>query len=141
MICFQNFRVLCGITVVNVCNFGEPIPWLYRVDGLIQGKCGRFVVCNKFLAAADYPEIPFVRDILDNPDVIYPGQELRIPKRQGPEVYTVQSGDCLSKIAKEFYGQTMKYNRIFEANMEVLENASVIRPGQKLRIPSLQMTH
>ncbi len=49
--------------------------------------------------------------------------------------YTVQSGDTLSKIAKEFYGNANDYNRIFEANRDKLESPDKIRPGQELVIP------
>ena len=49
--------------------------------------------------------------------------------------YTVKSGDNLSKISKEFYGDANKYNKIFEANRPLLKNADDIFPGQVLRIP------
>jgi len=49
--------------------------------------------------------------------------------------YTVKSGDTLSKIAKEFYGDAMKYPTIFDANTPMLENPDLIYPGQVLRIP------
>jgi LysM repeat protein len=49
--------------------------------------------------------------------------------------YTVQSGDTLSKIAKQFYGNANDYNRIFEANRDKLESPDKIRPGQELVIP------
>lgn len=49
--------------------------------------------------------------------------------------YTVQSGDTLSKIAKEFYGNANDYNRIFEANRDKLESPDKIQPGQELVIP------
>lgn len=49
--------------------------------------------------------------------------------------YTIVSGDSLSKIAKEFYGDAMQYPRIFEANREVIKDADLIYPGQKIRIP------
>ena len=52
--------------------------------------------------------------------------------------YTVQSGDSLSKIAKEQYGNAMKYPVIFEANKPMLEDPDKIYPGQVLRIPPLQ---
>lgn len=51
--------------------------------------------------------------------------------------YTVQSGDSLSKIAKEQYGNANKYHAIFEANRPMLENPDKIYPGQVLRIPAL----
>lgn len=49
--------------------------------------------------------------------------------------HVVKSGDTLSKIAKEVYGDPMKYNVIFEANRPMLEHPDKIYPGQTLRIP------
>ena len=51
--------------------------------------------------------------------------------------YTVKSGDSLSKISKEFYGDANQYNKIFEANRPLLKDADDIFPGQVLRIPAL----
>lgn len=50
--------------------------------------------------------------------------------------YTVKSGDTLSKISQEFYGDANKYNKIFEANRDQLSDADKIKPGQTLKIPS-----
>ncbi len=50
--------------------------------------------------------------------------------------YTVVKGDTLSKIAKEHYGNAMKYPVIFEANRPMLTSADLIYPGQVLRIPA-----
>ena len=49
--------------------------------------------------------------------------------------YTVVSGDTLSKIAKEHYGNAGKYMVIFEANKPMLSDPNKIYPGQVLRIP------
>lgn len=51
--------------------------------------------------------------------------------------HEVKSGDSLSKIAKEVYGDPMKYNAIFEANQPMLSHPDKIYPGQILRIPAL----
>lgn len=51
------------------------------------------------------------------------------------EYYTIESGDTLSKIAKERYGNAMDYPKIFEANKEVIKDPDLIYPGQKIRIP------
>lgn len=50
--------------------------------------------------------------------------------------YTVKSGDSLSKIAKAFYGDPMKYNAIFQANTNILKDPNIIHPGQELIIPN-----
>lgn len=49
--------------------------------------------------------------------------------------HEVKKGDTLSKIAKEVYGDPMKYPVIFEANKPMLEHPDKIYPGQILRIP------
>ena len=51
--------------------------------------------------------------------------------------HTVKSGESLSKIAKHYYGDAMKYNAIFEANTDQLKNPDVIHPDQVLVIPNL----
>jgi nucleoid-associated protein YgaU len=51
--------------------------------------------------------------------------------------HTVQSGESLSKIAKQYYGNPMKYTVIFEANKPLLKDPDKIYPGQSLRIPEL----
>ena len=50
-------------------------------------------------------------------------------------MYTVKSGDTLSKIAKAHYGDPQKYPVIFEANRPMLKDPDEIYPGQVLRIP------
>ena len=54
--------------------------------------------------------------------------------------YTVQEGDSLSKIAKQYLGDAMAYPKIFEANREVIKDADLIYPGQKIRIPGASST-
>jgi uncharacterized protein YidB (DUF937 family) len=49
--------------------------------------------------------------------------------------YTVVSGDTLSRIAKQFYNDANQWQRIFEANRDILKNPDRISPGQNLRIP------
>ena len=49
--------------------------------------------------------------------------------------YTVKSGDTLSKIAKEFYGNANEYNKIFEANKDKLTSPDKINVGEELNIP------
>jgi nucleoid-associated protein YgaU len=50
----------------------------------------------------------------------------------GGHTYTVESGDSLSKIAKQ-YGITWK--SIWDANRDILSDPDKIYPGQELKIP------
>ena len=49
--------------------------------------------------------------------------------------YTVQPGDSLSKISKEFYGDANKYMKIFDANKDQLTDPDKVKVGTNLIIP------
>ncbi|GAC1370841.1 MAG: peptidoglycan-binding protein LysM [Aquirhabdus sp.] len=66
--------------------------------------------------------------VIDNITIEAPEPESRM--------YTVQSGDTLSHISKEMYGNANLYNKIFEANQPLLTSPDKIYPGQVLRIPA-----
>lgn len=53
----------------------------------------------------------------------------------GGHTYTVRSGDTLSAIAKEHYGQASAWKFLFEANRDVLDDPDRIYPGQEIKIP------
>ena len=55
---------------------------------------------------------------------------------EGGQTYTVKSGDNLSKISKQFYGDPNEYMRIFYANRDKLNDPDKIQIGQQLAIPT-----
>ena len=59
------------------------------------------------------------------------------PPAAAPEAktYTVQPGDTLSKLAKQFLGNANDYMKIFDANKDQLTDPNLIKVGQVLRIP------
>jgi len=69
-----------------------------------------------------------------------------ITKTTGPEMaesmagatfekYTVQKGDTLQKISQKFFGTTKKWNKIYEANKDILKGPNKVYVGQVLNIP------
>lgn len=63
-------------------------------------------------------------------------QTTAAPQQSQTKFYTVESGDTLSKIAKEMYGNANDYNIIFEANKPMLTDPDKIYPGQVLVVPA-----
>lgn len=64
---------------------------------------------------------------------------IRTNLKSGSACYTVQSGDSLSTISFQFYGNASAANvsKIYYSNMATIgANPNLIRPGQKLYIPS-----
>ena len=54
----------------------------------------------------------------------------------GGQTYTVKSGDTLSKISKQLYGDSNEYMSIFYANRDKLKDPDKIQVGQQLTIPA-----
>jgi len=57
------------------------------------------------------------------------------PSKSAVRTYTVQPGDSLSKISKQFYGDANKYMNIFNANKDKLSNPDQVKVGTELVIP------
>jgi nucleoid-associated protein YgaU len=55
--------------------------------------------------------------------------------KSAARTYTVQPGDSLSKISKQFYGDPNKYMNIFNANKDKLSDPDKINVGTQLVIP------
>jgi LysM repeat protein len=53
----------------------------------------------------------------------------------GGQTYTVKAGDTLSKISKQFYGNSHEFMRIYYANSNQLSDPDKIKIGQQLIIP------
>ncbi len=73
-------------------------------------------------------------DVIKKIDANFADLKHDIEVRAGSQMYIVQAGDSLSKIAKHFYGDAQKYERIAKAND--IENPDLIKVGQKLEIPA-----
>jgi LysM repeat protein len=79
-------------------------------------------------------------DLTVNPSLAPPAaqqaQQTGASAAGGMQTYTVQAGDSLSKISRQFYGNANEYMKIFEANRDQLSDPNQIKPGQTLKIPS-----
>lgn len=125
-----------------------------EVDGLgidcsgdtvtVSGECKSHEDREKvILTVGNFSEVGTVNDQLTvggasaGPDEAAGEGETVEASPEGTRFYTVTRGDTLSKIAKEHYGNAMKYPVIFEANKPMLSDPDKIYPGQVLRIPAL----
>jgi nucleoid-associated protein YgaU len=75
--------------------------------------------------------VKYIESVNDD-GLIGPQGQAQAPQ---PKVHEVQSGDTLSKIALEHYGDANAYNTIFEGNRPMLSDPDEIYPGQVLIIP------
>lgn len=101
-----------------------------RYDG--QGKV---TLTGEVPSQADYEKLTLMAGNLAGVSQVDNQMSVANAQPQEPKTYTVKSGDNLSKIAKEVYGDANKYPLIFEANKPMLKDPDEIFPGQVLRLP------
>ena len=111
-----------GLSVSGLSVSYNSTSDLATVKGQVQTQADR----EKIILAVG--NVDHVAQVDDQMTVATPEAESKF--------YTVKSGDNLSKISKEFYGDANHYNKIFEANRPLLKNVDDIYPGQMLRIPA-----
>jgi nucleoid-associated protein YgaU len=105
---------------------------------------------DKLLIRAEAPSEQVKMQIWDQIKLANPGWASELvadvkvrPGQGGPQggataptrSYTVKSGDTLSKISQQYYGDANQYRRIFDANRGLLKDPDKIQPGQVLTIP------
>ncbi len=117
----------------SVLNFGEKLNvqngrveeanGVLRVWGTVQTPYEKDQLWDAIKAVGGANPTDIVADI----QVANPGFYTK---------HTVVKGESLSKIAKHYYDDMMKYKAIFDANRDILDNPDVIHPGQVLTIPN-----
>jgi nucleoid-associated protein YgaU len=76
------------------------------------------------------------RDKIKNPNLIYPGQILLIPRGETTS-HVVVEGETLRRIASypEIYSDSGQWKKIFDANHDKIANPDVLPVGVELAIP------
>lgn len=72
-------------------------------------------------------------DLVMDISAVHPSQSAAGNNGSTGDTYEVKSGDSLSKIAQHY--PHMTWQKIYDANKDVLDDPNKILPGQKLKIP------
>ena len=101
----------------------DPTTYTVKAGDTLSGIASKY--------GTTYQELARINNIA-NPNVIYPGQVIKINRGTVEKTYTVKSGDTLSGIASK-YGTT--WQKLYEKNKSVIGNdPNLIKPGQVLKI-------
>jgi GH25 family lysozyme M1 (1,4-beta-N-acetylmuramidase)/nucleoid-associated protein YgaU/pimeloyl-ACP methyl ester carboxylesterase len=111
------------------------------LSAIAQARTGN---ASDYQMIVNYPE-----NDIPNPDLIYPGQQIWVPKANagvtstggtavntdGWELYTVKEGDSLSAIAQARTGNANDYQLIVNYPQNDIPNPDFIYPGQQIWVP------
>ncbi|MEO6695625.1 MAG: LysM peptidoglycan-binding domain-containing protein [Ignavibacteria bacterium] len=109
-----------------------------KINATVSSPTEKNAVWNKIKEIGGANPEDLIADIkMDNAEVPAAGGTKEGGKGLGEnaKTYTVKSGDTLSKISKELYGNANKYMDIFNANKDKLSDPDKIEAGQELNIP------
>ena len=132
---FESLKQKYSVVLSTIQQQGIRLEHLHEENGklMIAGKAPSTEAKNKVwdkIKQVDsaYPDV--------NADITVDSSIAGAPAdREAEQTYTVEAGDTLSKISKQFYGEASLYMNIFEANRDKLKDPNMIQPGMELRIP------
>jgi nucleoid-associated protein YgaU len=77
------------------------------------------------------------KDMIKNPDLIYPEWVLKIARGVGRNEHLVVKGEWLGKIAgcAKVYNDPTKWTKLYEANKDLISDPNLIYPYQVLQVP------
>ena len=116
----------------SVLNLGEKFN---ATDGYVEEADGKLRIGGtvEYLRQKDLMWDEIKRIGGENPSDIE--ADIKVRNHSVYAHHTVEKGESLSLIAKDYYGDVMAYKRIFAANTDQLDDPNMIKPGQELVIP------
>ncbi len=116
-------------------HVNKEVPESQNSDVQVEYNDGTVKVSGNAASQADKEKIILAAGNVHGVSKIDDNIQVAGGEQTQSRMYTVKSGDTLSKIAKEMYGNASDYPKIFEANKPMLKDPDKIYPGQVLRIP------
>ncbi|PIL74434.1 peptidoglycan-binding protein LysM [Acinetobacter baumannii] len=134
-----ELRALTGVTDLDqatqkLFEMGAKAVLVKGLSVTYNGSTDTAIIKGQVQSQADKEKIILIVGNVDHVAQVDDQMTVATPEPES-KFYTVKSGDNLSKIAKEFYGDANQYQKIFEANKPMLKDPDEIFPGQVLRIP------
>ena len=131
--------VAAGDTLIKLASrhLGEGDRWQELLDAnrdqIIRPEQLREGMTLKLPATATTATTPHIA--VTTPDPTPTPQSVR-PSPQPAKMYTVQSGDNLTRIARRTLGDDDAWRAIYDANRDTLTSPDAVVVGQTLRIPT-----
>jgi nucleoid-associated protein YgaU len=99
-------------------------PGVLKVRATVQYPYFKNIIWDKIKYIGGQSPSDFIADIQVSDPSIY-------------TKHTVEAGETLGKIAKQYFEDSAKYKEIYAANTDILDNPDLIQVGQVLVIPNI----
>ncbi|MBK9213971.1 MAG: LysM peptidoglycan-binding domain-containing protein [Saprospiraceae bacterium] len=99
-------------------------PGVLKVRATVQYPYYKNIIWDKIKYIGGQSPSDFIADIQVSDPSIY-------------TKHTVEAGETLGKIAKQYFEDSAKYKEIYAANTDILDNPDLIQVGQVLVIPNI----
>jgi len=124
--------MLGGLVVVIIIGLWLSIRPSLSVRGTMPGPDNSETEQEEDIGHLSFePNLPDSRPI----ETEITGDSTTTKEAVEPKYHTVQSGDTLSGISYQYYGTEHKWQKILDANRDVIIDVKNLRPGMRLIIP------
>jgi nucleoid-associated protein YgaU len=130
----RDFKIgmLGGLVVVIIVGLWLSIRPNLSVRGTTPGPENSEAEQEEVIEQPGFePNIPASKPI----ETEIAGDKTKAKEAVEPKYHTVQSGDTLSGISYQYYGTEHKWQKILDANRDVIIDVKNLRPGMRLIIP------
>jgi NitT/TauT family transport system substrate-binding protein len=119
----------------------KPYPTLKGIEAILQEIASKEPQAQS-VRPEQFVDVRFVKELDDSgfidrlyktKPVVVADKPPRLPVE--PIDYRIKAGDTLSGLAEWFYGNALKWQRIYEANRKLIVNPNYIYIGQKITVP------
>ncbi|MHC4640173.1 MAG: LysM peptidoglycan-binding domain-containing protein [Planctomycetota bacterium] len=120
--------MLCGLVAVIVAGLWMSIHPSLSIKASIAGPKNVSTQSEPIEQPRFEPNLPAIRPVVKEAES--EREELKTVR-----YHTVSNGDTLSDISYQYYGSENKWQKIFDANRDVIQDVSRLRLGVRLIIP------
>jgi nucleoid-associated protein YgaU len=123
--------MLCGLAVVIVTGIWLSIRPSLSMKAGIGGPENARDEPGAIEQPRLEPNLPTIRPVVKEAE----GDREEVTTVKTPRYHIIRSGDTLSCISYQFYGTENKWQKILDANRDVIQDVGRLRPGTRLIIP------
>ena len=123
--------MFCGLAVVIVAGLWLSIHPGLSMEAGISGPENVRVEPGPIEQPRFEPNLPAIRPVVNEDE----SEREELTTAKSPRYHIISNGDTLSGISYQYYGTENKWQKILDANRDVIRDVKNLRLGTRLIIP------